>query len=81
MDMIMEAQISHLIGDDQTPAQLTTVWRSEIQLQSFPDNDEERNKYGRVKNSQWKKKCESNKLGGGENNFGHACTYALTAID
>lgn len=59
----MEAQISHLIGDDQTPAQPTTVRRSEIQLQS----DEERNKYGRVKNLQWKKKiCESNKLGGGE---------------
>lgn len=32
-----------------------------------PDNDEEINKYGRVKNLQWKKKiCESNKLGGGE---------------
>lgn len=59
----MEAQISHLIGDDQTPAQPTTVGRSEIQLQF----DEERNKYGRVKNLQWKKKiCESNKLGGGE---------------
>lgn len=36
MDMIMEAQISHLIGDDQTPAQPTIVRRSEIQLQSFP---------------------------------------------
>lgn len=67
MDMIMEAQISHLIGDDQTPAQPQQYGEVKYNCNLFPDNDEERNKYGRVKNLQWKKKiCESNKLGGGE---------------
>lgn len=77
--MIMEAQISHLIGDDQTPAQSTTVRKSEIQLQSFPDNDEERNKYGRVKNLQWKKKnVRAISWEEGRTTLG---MYALTEVD
>lgn len=46
----------------------------------FPDNDEERNKYGRVKNLHWKKKyVRAISWEEGRNNFGHV--YALTAID
>lgn len=76
MDMIMEAQISHLIGDDQTPAQPTTVRRSEIQLQSMR---KEINMEGWRICSGKKKYVKAISWEEGRNNFGHV--YALTAID
>lgn len=81
MDMIMEAQISHLIGDDQTPAQPTTSTEKWNTIAIFPPTmmRKEINMEGWRICSGKKKYVRAISWEEGRNNFGHV--YVLTAID